>query len=427
MTKAKIECKKIIAQAKLTHWNNFVGNLDDRVDLGNVYKEIKKIKQKYCPPDFDLRVGDRVFKTNQAKADAFAEVFADASSIHHLPAGMQEYRDSYEKQNPLQDPAPADLAINCPLTRAELETALSSIKKLKVSEGLDRVSYRMLRELPESYMEALLALFRRCWEGGVIPDGWKHAIVAPIPKQGKSRKEVGNYRPISLTSHIGKIYERIVKQRLNHFCESNGVIPLCQAGFRAGRGVSDHLVRLGAHVRRARLRRRALYSCFFDVRRAYDTVWHGRLLRKIKEVGLSGQMYNFVTAFLSKRTFQVRWKGTLSNSQRLDMGVPQGSVIAPLLFSIMLYDINKIQKHDAIITLYADDLAIWKESKCRKFTNITKTNLFLRQIQKQFQEIINIVNQYMFHNGFSLSSEKNGIYHLWPLAPCVARIQYYYY
>ena len=184
------------------------------------------------------------------------------------------------------------------------------------------------------------------------------------------------------------------------------MIPLCQAGFRTGRGVSDHLVRLGAHVRRARLRRRALYSCFFDVRRAYDTVWHGRLLRKIKEVGLSGQMYNFVKAFLSKRTFQVRWKGALSYSQRLDMGVPQGSVIAPLLFSIMLYDINNIQKHDAIITLYADDLAIWKESKCRKFTNITKTNSCLRQIQKQFQEIINTVNQYMFQNGFSLSVEK---------------------
>ena len=195
--------------------------------------------------------------------------------------------------------------------------------------------------------------------------------MTPIHKQGKSREEVGNYRPISLTSHIGKIYERIVKQRLNHFCGSRGVIPLCQAGFRTGRGVSDHLVWLGAHVRRARLRRRALYSCFFDVRRAYDTVWHGRLLRKIKEVGLSGQMYNFVKSFLSKRTFPVRWKGTLSNSQRLDTEVPQGSVIAPLLFSIMLYDINKTRKHDAIITLYADDLAIWKETKCRKFSNIT--------------------------------------------------------
>ena len=111
------------------------------------------------------------------------------------PRACRSIETPLKKKNPLQDPAPADLAVNCPLTRAELETALSSITKLKVSEGLDRVSYRMLRELPERYMEALLALFRRCWEGGVIPDGWKHAIVTPILKQGKSRKEVGNYRP----------------------------------------------------------------------------------------------------------------------------------------------------------------------------------------------------------------------------------------
>ena len=86
----------------MTHWNNFVGNLDARVDLGNVYKEIKKIKQQYCPPDFDLRVGDRVFKTNQAKADAFAEVLADASSTYHLPAGMQEYRDSFKEKEKIR-------------------------------------------------------------------------------------------------------------------------------------------------------------------------------------------------------------------------------------------------------------------------------------------------------------------------------------
>ena len=406
MTKAKIECKKVIAQAKLDHWNHFVGNLDDKADLGAVYKEIKKIKQQYCLPDSDLREGDRVFKTKKAKADAFAEVFSNASSIDHLPAGMREYRDAYERNNPLQDPAPADLAINCPLTHAELETALTSITKLKVSEGPDLVSYRMLRELPETYMEALLALFRRCWEEGVIPDGWKHAIVTPIPKHGKSRKEIGNYRPISLTSHIGKIYERILKRRLNHFCESKGVIPVCQAGFRTGRGVSDHLVRLGAHVRRARMRRRALYSCFFDVRRAYDTVWHRRLLEKSKKVGLSGRIFNFLKAFLRNRTFQVRWRDTLSNSQRLDMGVLQGSVIAPLLFSIMLSDIDKIKSHNSIITLYADDLAVWKESKCRKFTNVSKTNSRFWQIQKHFQEVVSNVEQYMAANGFSLSAQK---------------------
>ena len=74
------------------------------------------------------------------------EVFADASSTHHLPVGMQEYRDTYEKQNPLQDPAPADLAVNCPFTRAELESALSSTTNLKISEGSDLILYQMLKE-----------------------------------------------------------------------------------------------------------------------------------------------------------------------------------------------------------------------------------------------------------------------------------------
>ena len=103
----------------------------------------------------------------------------------------------------------------------------------------------------------------------------------------------------------------------------------------------------------------------------------------------------------------------------LRYGVPQGSVIAPLLFSIMLYDINKIQKHDAVITLYADDLAICKESKCIRFTNITKTNSFLRQIQKQFHEIINTVKQYMFQKGLACLLKKRYLLFL------VARIQYY--
>ena len=88
------------------------------------------------------------------------------------------------------------------------------------------------------------------------------------------------------------------------------------------------------------------------------------------------------------------------------MGVPQGSVIAPLLFSVMLFDINKIQKHNSIITLYADDLAVWKEPKCRKFTNVSKTNSRFWQTQTHFQEVVYNVEQYMAANGFSLSSQK---------------------
>ena len=109
-------------------------------------------------------------------------------------------------------PVPDDsLAVNTPLTCTELRRALASIKKVKVST----VSYRMLKEVPESFLKILLDFFQRCWDGGTIPAGWKHAIVVTIHKHGKPRKELGSYRPISLTSHLGKVYERMIKIRQN--------------------------------------------------------------------------------------------------------------------------------------------------------------------------------------------------------------------
>ena len=126
--------------------------------------------------------------------------------------------------------------------------ALASIKKVKVSTGVDTVSYRMLKEAPESFLKILLDFFQRCRDGGTVPAGWKHAIVVPIQKHGKPRKELGSYRPISLTSNLGKVYERVIKNRLEYHCESKKVFPVCQADYRRERSVTDHLVKLGEHV-----------------------------------------------------------------------------------------------------------------------------------------------------------------------------------
>ena len=96
----------------------------------------------------------------------------------------------------------------------------------------------MLKEVPESFLKTLLGFFQRCWDGGTIPAEWKHAVVVPIHKIGKARKEIASYRPVSLTSHLGKVYERVIKRRLEYFCETKKVFPACQAGFRRGRGVT---------------------------------------------------------------------------------------------------------------------------------------------------------------------------------------------
>ena len=104
---------------------------------------------------------------------------------------------------------------------------------------------------------------------------------------------------------------------------------MCQAGFRRGRGVTDHLVKLGEHVGRSVGRRKVPLTCCFDITRAYDQVWHAKLLQKLDKIGISGNMYNYIRSFLSGRSMQVRWKGATSTTKEISMGVPQGSGIAP--------------------------------------------------------------------------------------------------
>ena len=136
--------------------------------------------------------------------------------------------------------------------------------------------------------------------------------IVPIPKPGKPRADPSNYRPISLTPHLGKLYERILKSRLEHHCESRGVIPLCQAGFRRGRGVTDHAVRLASHVKKALSRRHSTLATFCDIHRAYDSVWHYKLIEKLKKIAVSGIFLNFVKSFLNNRSFRVQYKGVYS-------------------------------------------------------------------------------------------------------------------
>eukprot|EP00745_Piridium_sociabile_P040864 TRINITY_DN7953_c0_g1_i4.p1 TRINITY_DN7953_c0_g1~~TRINITY_DN7953_c0_g1_i4.p1 ORF type:complete len:1264 (+),score=154.07 TRINITY_DN7953_c0_g1_i4:321-4112(+) len=394
---------KTVAEAQLAHWTSYISDVGGHTNLGEVFAKIKKMKQQYVLPDPDLHHGERVLTTSADKAEAFVDAFAAVSSTEHLPEGVRQTRRAREDSGQLPDPeADNATALNQPITRAELKRALSSVTRVKVAEGADRVSYRMLRELPDSYVEGLLTLFRRCWEEGVIPEGWKHAIVTPIHKRGKPRREVGSYRPISLTSHISKIYERIIKYRLNYYCEKNNIIPRCQAGFRRGRGVTDHLVRLGSHMRKAMARRKAMFAVFFDVHRAFDTVWHRRLLEKLKSLGLSGR----INIVLDNRTIQVRWRGSLSTSRGLEMGVPQGSVIAPLLFSLMFHDIDKIKVGNSVITLFADDLAVWQDTKLRRLSNVSKQNSWFHKARNGFQYQVDKVVQYMDDCGFSLSPTK---------------------
>ena len=167
------------------------------------------------------------------------------------------------------------------------------MKQAKKATGTDLISYRMIKHFPPHTTSALHQFYNRCWLEGTVPSDWKNAEIIPLLKPGKPAKDPGSYRPIALTPHLGKVYERVLKNRLEYHLESNNIIPLFQAGFRRGRGCMDHTVKLASHVKKAFAKRRPVAATFFDVKRAFDTVWHKLLIHKLGRLGVGKRMCDF--------------------------------------------------------------------------------------------------------------------------------------
>ena len=201
-----------------------------------------------------------------------------------------------------------------------------------------------------------------------MPSYWKQTIVVPVLKPGKCNTDLKNYRPIALTSHVCKLMEKIIVQRLLHYCEKNSIIPVNQAGFRKGRSTVELLTKLTTDIKGQFARRKCILATFFDITKAYDQVWHSRLLFKLKSIGLTGHVYNYVKCLLENRVIQTRIGNVYSTKRTLQMGIPQGSVLAPLLFVILMNDLpSRISK---VVTLvqYADDLCMWMPVNMKKNT-----------------------------------------------------------
>ncbi|KAL8574697.1 hypothetical protein ACOMHN_055762 [Nucella lapillus] len=252
----------------------------------------------------------------------------------------------------------------------------------------------MIRRFPEPALRMLHTFFQTCWTTGNIPKDWKKATVVAIPQNGKPPQQTSSYRPIALTPHLGKVYERVLKNKLDHHLEKNEILPLCQAGFRKGRNCMEHVVRLIEDTKKWSLKgkNKKTVATFFDIKKAFDSVWHAKLLNKMGALGITGRMYNFIQTFLDSREITVKVGPSVSRSHILDMGVPQGSVIAPTLFSIMLHDILTTlqpQKKPPTISLFADDLAIWSHISDHAITNQMPA----------FQRNIDSIQNYMSNNG----------------------------
>ena len=242
----------------------------------------------------------------------------------------------------------------------ELDRAIKKAAQRK-APGPDGVTNEMIANMGMMAKMKFLMFINRTWKESKIPSQWRTARVTPILKKGKPAGLPSSYRPISLTSCLGKIAERMVNSRLYYWLESNKLLNNTQAGFRRKSRTEDQLFRLIQNVIDGFQEGKSTTAVFIDLKQAYDRVWRKGLLIKMSRMGIHGKMLSWIQGFLTNRTIQTTFEGTTSSKSTIEEGLPQGSSLSCTLFLIFINDLPEfinVQK-----ALFADDLVIWTTEK----------------------------------------------------------------
>ena len=215
--------------------------------------------------------------------------------------------------------------------------------------------------LPKKGVAHIVAIANAALRLRHFPHQWKKADVVKIPKPGKNPTFPQNYRPISLLPTLGKLFERIVHARLQEEVDELGVVPETQFGFRPRHSTTHQALRVVEHVTERFNHKEATGAVFLDISKAFDSVWHRGLLHKMLEAGISLSMVQLIRSFLIGRSFRVKLRSCRSTGRRIEAGVPQGSVLSPLLWNIFVSDLPTSPRTE--LALYADDTAILASSR----------------------------------------------------------------
>lgn len=363
-----------IIQEKITllRNNNFHKFLEDINKTDNRNRKLHKIskvmrnKNTNRIPTLEEHVNNNGitntlnYYTDKEKADSIAKSFQKA---HELTFNQTSSMDNIV-QTKIDEMDFANIPENSvTLTSKENLTLILKNLKNRKAPGYDEVNNLQIKNLSKKGIEILTILFNKLYNLSYFPIKWKHAKVIPIPKPGKNHKNPDNYRPISLLSSIGKIYEKLISEKIWQEIDSintqhnTKIIPNCQFGFRHDHSTSHQLSRIVNTVKAKRNNMESTGAILLDIEKAFDSIWHNGLIYKLIIFQFSHTLIKLIKNFLDNRTSNVFIKNSTSNVINIVAGVPQGSVISPILYSIFVSDLS-IDNHTHI-GMYADDTILY--------------------------------------------------------------------
>ena len=253
---------------------------------------------------------------------------------------------------------------------------LQIIKSLKDSEsvGIDEIPIKIIKSVAAVIMEPLSKIINCCLVTGIFPDKLKIARVCPIYKSG-DKSDLSNYRPVSVLNGFSKIFEKIIYARITDYVCKNEIINPSQFGFRSGHSTYMALLNLYDKVSEAIDNNEYCIGVFIDLSKAFDTIKHDILLKKLELYGIRGIANDLIKNYLFNRQQFVRFNNSQSSLKNAYCGVPQGSILGPLLFLLYINDITYCCKYLKFI-LFADDTnLLYSNPDFNQLINITNSEL----------------------------------------------------
>ena len=409
---AQKDFERALARAEKLAFENFRNSISFVDNARDAWVKIRVLEGKPCSEIKvgNLKSGDSVAASDLDKAEMLKEHYVKVSSNESLMpeflAHKNERMKTDEYKNLHERRENDDKSYNKPFRMREMMKQLRKRKK-RTATGCDGISYAMIRHAPLFVRETLLRLYNDMWSKGIQPAAHKMAMVITILKKGKPDDDPASYRPISLTSHLGKLFEAMVTFRLRNELEKRRIISRTNSGFRNRKEVLDQLVRLDRTVRNNADDGdygRMTGVVTLDVKAAFDTADHVTILSCLDKCKIGGNMYNFCRNFLSDRAFRVRVGNSLSTVGNPENGVPQGSVLSPTLFLLSINKISEaIDDPDIEVLCYADDTAIvFSIRKCKAGDNES----FYRKCEKWMSDKTNKIVEALQKAGYKVNTEK---------------------
>lgn len=244
-----------------------------------------------------------------------------------------------------------------PTDQLEIERVIWSISD-KNSSGEDDLSARVFMNLPGEALEVLALSINSSWSLGAFPDCLKTAMVLPLYKGGEVT-DPSNFRPISLLSTLSKIIEKLVKSRIFTFLNHHNILSSNQYGFQSLKSTNDAVFSLLNNVYKHLNAKEATAAVFCDLSKAFDCVDRRILLSKLEHYGFRGMALSWFSSYLSDRSQRVVVSGKHSRYMNIGRGVPQGSVLGPILFLLYINDLNFIRTQGDIVQFADDTTILW--------------------------------------------------------------------